>query len=901
VPTDADEAGLRRLRAQILEKKVAVRLFLRHTLHAKLYLTYRHDPASPIVAFLGSSNLTLAGLSKQGELNVDVVEQDAGQKLQNWFSERWNDHWCIDISDELASIIEESWAREKLLSPYLIYLKMAYHLSGDARAGLAEFRLPRDLRTTLFDFQAAAVKIAAHHVNKRGGVLIGDVVGLGKTLIATALARILQDDQGMETLIICPKNLVRMWEDYVHEYRLIGRVLSLSQVIHELPTLRRYRVVLIDESQNLRNREGKRFRAIQEYIATNESRCILLSATPYNKSYLDLSAQLRLFVPENQELGIRPERKLREVGETAFVRDHQCSIRSLAAFEYSEFADDWRDLMRLFLVRRTRSFIKENYAVRDPAKDRYYLTFPDGTRSYFPDRSPRKADFPIDDNDPTDQYARLYSNAVVTAIDQLLLPRYGLGEYLARPPTVRPTDDERLSLQALSRAGRRLMGFCRTNLFKRLESGGPTFIQSLERHALRNFVVLHALENGLPVPLGPQDAELLDSSREDEDAEGTLALFVEEAGETEAPNEAVALRTEDDFRRRAAEIYGMYADPLRSRFKWLRSGLFTEALRRDLLSDARALVGVLGFCGSWDPDRDAKLAALEKLLTRTYPDRKVLVFSQFADTVRYLVKQLRSRHIASIEGATGTSADPTLLAWRFSPRSNGKLDSIAPANELRVLVATDVLSEGQNLQDCSIIVNYDIPWAIIRLIQRAGRVDRIGQQADTILCYSFLPADGVERIIRLRQRVRQRLKENAEVVGTDEAFFEDETDLQPIVDIYNEKAGVLDGDVDGEVDLSSYAYQIWKNAIDRDPSLKKTVEGLPNVVYSTKRHTALPDAPPGVLMYARTGEGNDALAWIRDEELAELVIRLRSEDRLSIVSEATELKDPQIICSLGLV
>ncbi|HLJ82366.1 MAG TPA: C-terminal helicase domain-containing protein [Ktedonobacterales bacterium] len=126
--------------------------------------------------------------------------------------------------------------------------------------------------------------------------------------------------------------------------------------------------------------------------------------------------------------------------------------------------------------------------------------------------------------------------------------------------------------------------------------------------------------------------------------------------------------------------------------------------------------------------------------------------------------------------------------------SNGKRERVAPGDELRVLIATDVLSEGQNLQDCATIVNYDLPWAIIRLIQRAGRVDRIGQRADTIRCYSFLPADGVEQLLRLRARVRVRLRENAEVVGTDEAFFEDEANDAPmILDIYNERAGIFDG------------------------------------------------------------------------------------------------------------
>src|SRR5437870_1907761 len=121
------------------------------------------------------------------------------------------------------------------------------------------------------------------------------------------------------------------------------------------------------------------------------------------------------------------------------------------------------------------------------------------------------------------------------------------------------------------------------------------------------------------------------------------------------------------------------------------------------------------------------------------------------------------------EGVTGDSDDPTDLAWRFSPISNERRNQVSPESELRVLVATDVLSEGQNLQDAAIVVNYDLPWAIIRLIQRAGRVDRIGQMSDTIYCYSFLPADGVERLIRLRARVRERLQQNAEVVGTDEA------------------------------------------------------------------------------------------------------------------------------------
>ena len=867
-PTNADERTLRQLAAQLRTKKVVVKLFLRHRLHTKLYLLFRNDPINPIVGYLGSSNLTFAGLASQGELNVDVLDHDAALKLKGWFEDRWNDRFCVDITDELLQIIEESWARETLIPPYHVYLKMAYHLSHKARAGLAEFRIPKVFGDRLFDFQAAAVKIAAHHLNRRNGVLIGDVVGLGKTLMATAVARIFEDDYGLETLIICPKNLVPMWEDYVYQYQLRARVLSLSRVLGELPSLRRYRLVVIDESHNLRNREGRRYRAIQEYVRANESKCILLSATPYNKTYLDLSSQLRIFVEEDQDLGIRPERLLRELGEIEFSRRHQASPRTLAAFDFSEYADDWRDLMRLYLVRRTRSFIQDNYAETDPETGRKFLTYEDGTRSFFPTRVPKTVKFAIDDSNPNDQYAKLYSARVVEIIKNLKLPRYGLGNYVLDDSATPPTKEEDRQIDDLSRAGKRLIGFCRTNLFKRLESSGAAFLQSVERHVLRNYVFLHAIKNGLPLPLGTQDAEMLDSRFTDEDADqakGALFDPDDDDEQEESLEETGRAWTAADFEARAAQIYAEYEGRYSRRFRWLRADLFKSSLVSELQSDSNALLDLLQTYGAWDPVKDAKLDALHTLLTETFPDQKVLVFSQFADTVLYLEGQLKSRGVRSMAGVTGNSADPTQLAWRFSPNSNQRPGQATPKRQLRILVATDVLSEGQNLQDCSVVVNYDLPWAIIRLIQRAGRVDRIGQKAEEILCHSFLPAEGVERIIDLRGRVRARLRENAEVVGADEAFFEDGDDSQAIVNLYHERAGILDSDPEGDVDLASHAYQIWKNAIGEDPSLEKAVANLPDVVFSSRQHTPIAQRPEGVLVFMRSADGNDALAYVDRE------------------------------------
>ena len=781
-PNNDDEAGLRQLALRLKEKKVIAKLFLRHPLHAKLYLLFRTDPVNPIIGYLGSSNLTMAGLAGQGELNVDVLDYDATQKLARWFDDRWNDRFCIDISKELIQIIEED---------------------------------------------------------------------------------------GIRSLIICPKNLVSMWEDYREQYGLRGKVLSISRAIRDLPDERRYQLVIIDESHNLRNREGRTYRAVQEYIKENDSRVILLTATPYNKTYLDLSNQLRLFLEEDLDIGIRPEQYLRGISETEFLRRHQCSPRTLAAFENSEYPDDWRDLMRLYLVRRTRSFIQDNYAKTDESNNRRYLEFPDGSRNYFPARIPCTVRFEVNDRDPDDQYARLYSDHVVGTINDLALPRYGIGNYIAPNPEHPPTPAEQHQLQGLSRAGKRLMGFCRTNLFKRLESSGMAFIQSVERHILRNFIFLHAIENNMPFPIGSQDAEMLDTRFSDEDRDQTSEdLFENENNSDENISENESLHTETDFRRRATEVYELYDQKYKNRFKWLRPNLFIKMLARDLRADALKLVGILETNGVWNPTRDAKLLALVNLLVEKHPSEKVLVFTQFADTVRYLETQLRLHGLERFSGVCGDTANPTALAWRFSPISNKKRDRIRPEEELRVLIATDILSEGQNLQDCAIVVNYDLPWAIIRLIQRVGRVDRIGQTAGEICCYSFFIADGVNRIIRLRDRVRNRLRENAEVVGSDETFFEDQTGEETVRDLFTERSGILDGDEDADVDLASQAYQIWKNAIDQDPDLRHKIEALPDVVYATRSHIALPGRPEGVLIYMRTADGNDALAYVNQASVS---------------------------------
>ena len=854
LPTKQDEWTLRRLSAQLKEDKVCVKLYVAEPLHAKLYLAHRPDDNfNPIQAIMGSSNLTYAGLTKQGELNAEFGDSDSAQKLSAWFDERWNDRFCIDITKELIDVIDNSWAGEEIIPPYYIYLKTAYHLSADARSGIKEFTLPPEFQNDLFDFQQTAVKIAARHLNsdKRGGAMIGDVVGLGKTITACAIAKIYEMTFASSTLIICPANLQDMWDKYRRRYDLKADIMSMAKPI-DVDNARYYRLIIVDESHNLRNENGVRYRNIKSLIERQDSKVLLLTATPYNKDFSDLANQLKLFISEDDDLGIRPEEYIRSLGgDRAFLQKHsEVFIRSIKAFERSDKLDDWQELMKLFLVRRTRTFIKENYAKTDPENGRKYLEFRDGHKSYFPDRIPKAIKF---DTKEGDQYSRLYSSDMIAMMEELRLPRYGLSQYEDNSKTADASTSDRQLLENLSRAGQRMMGFCKSTFFKRIDSSGFSFLLTLYRHILRNAVFIYAIENKLPLPIGDEnqlpeewieDADINDIFSHDDDEEDRKAGD----GLIDIPTDMKV------YMEKAKDYYNILS--MKNNVSWINPAYFKRTLKQHLRQDCEKIIEMILLCDKWNPQIDQKLNCLEELLNNTHKDDKVLIFTQYSDTANYIYHQLRKRGFKQIDRATGGSKNPTAIVEHFSPVSN-KADILAES-ETRILVATDVLSEGQNLQDAHVIVNYDLPWAIIRLIQRAGRVDRIDQSSEQIFCYSFFPAEGVEKIIRLRKRLNDRINENANIVGSDEKFFEgNETNLR---DMYNEKSGSLDDDEDdSDVDLASQAYQIWKNATDANPKLKQIIPALSDVIYSTKR--AASPIEDGVITYVKTYNDYDVLSW----------------------------------------
>ena len=879
-PSNEDETALRKLAQQIKEKKLTIKLFTRYPLHAKLYLTFNKKEFAGKIGFLGSSNLTYAGLEKNGELNIDVLDQSSCQKLNQWFEDKWQDQYSIDISERVIDLISESWAREKLLPPYDIYMKMAYHLSEDARQGLTDFFIPKNLQDKLFDFQSAAVRIATHYVYRRNGVLIGDVVGLGKTLMAISVAKILEEEHGWQTLILCPKNLENMWEDQRQKWQIRATTIPISQVQKKLPNLRRHQIVIIDESHNLRNPLGKRYQVVKDYITQNDSKCILLSATPYNKTYVDLSSQLGLFIDPDVDLGIRPHKFLKESPYS-----YEGLSSSLKAFEQSTHSEDWQQLMAQFLVRRTRSFIKQNYGKKD-SNGRDYIETSTKDKKFFPERIAKTIKYKVDQ-----QYKRLFSQDVVNMINNLRLPRYDLYNY-KKQNLKNLSHKEANILKDLKQSRSQPKGFCRINLFKRLESSGFAFLQSIQRHVLRNCIFIYAIDHHQDLIVREKSSELISDAFDDR--EGGMTGFAGEQEET-----SYVFTDFTAFYQKALEVYKKQNSQT---LRWISSDYFTDKLKEDLKKDTDQMISLLKKSQDWQPEKDLKLQKLETMLRES--QNKVLIFTQSRETATYLNKQLEQRGIKKVGLITGGMDNIQPLIKRFSPVNNDCNEEFSNS-EIDILITTDVLSEGQNLQDCHTVINYDLPWAIIKLIQRVGRVDRIGQKSDKIFCYSFMPDEDLEKHIHLKDRIQNRLKENAEVIGTDEQFFENEKQI--LIDLYNENSNVLEKEILEDVDLSSYALEIWNKGIKQNPSLANRIKTLPNVVHASK--SIAKSQHEGVLLFAKSHINNYLLHLnkkgesLTEDQRAILQIAKcspdtkawkRSEDHYKIVESGLKLVEKQL-------
>jgi hypothetical protein len=846
LPNEAAARAILGLLSDLKAKLVQVKFAARRRLHAKLYLCHMDGGAGGFTAFVGSSNFTSNGLQASGELNLEETDKQKGQELFKWFEGHWDDTFSIDVTDDLIEVLEGSWAAIPNPSPKSIHHRIAYELSRDARGG-ESIEIPDKIMSRLVPWQEAAAKVGARILANRGLVVVGDVVGLGKTIVGTAIAASSQE----RTLIICPKNLKKMWEQYVEAYELHARVVPISMVTKDLPEMRHYGVVLVDESHNLRHTTTQAYEAVRNYVAENNSKVILLTATMLNASELDISGQLSLKLDSGMDLGIRPEKYIESLTAAELIKFQEKvggNVSSLKAFEQSTFTEDWRRLLSLYLVRRTRPYLLENYSKTDESGKKYF-EYRDGTRFHFPTRKALPLEYPGGKDDPCDQLASI---ANFDALSAMKYARYQLGQYFAKD--FQPaTPEEQVIYDDLQRATAS-KGFIQTTVLKRLASSPKAFFITVEKMLLRAHILRYAVENELPIPIGTiADKNYVDGSG-DEDIEFDLAELPDGgAGLDGSWAKDVSM---DQWNVRAKSSYDALTVNLPKGLKLVRPETFNKkSLLADLSADNKTLQDIINAHGAWEPANDSKLNKLAELIGSLGPSEKLLVFSEYADSIDYVEKHLRARMPALKLGAvSGRVSDPTYIARCFSPNSNGQELGGLPKGEeeLQVLLATDVLSEGQNLQDAAMILNWDLPWTIIKIIQRAGRVDRVGQKSEEIKVLSFKPHNGVEEHLELLKRLRSRLELNQSILGGGETIFADHIQ-DSLEDLFDGKAALL-GD-EGDVDFASHALSIWNKATEdeKHQALRIGKGSHSTMSKEIKAHAV------GVIAYAQATKGEEQI------------------------------------------
>jgi len=811
--TDEAERLVRTLARLIEAGRLQVRIHTRGRLHAKAYIFDYHarGQLEKGIAIVGSSNLTLAGLTHNTELNVIVQGNTNHETLVRWFDDLWDG--AQDFDEALMQELRQSWAAAPV-RPYDVYMKALHALVRDRlEAGEEQDILWDDeIIRKLADFQQVAVRQAVQYIRDAGGAFIADVVGLGKSFIGAAIIKHFERTDHARPLIICPAALVDMWEAYNEAYDLNARVLSMGLlredgdgglgVLLEDVRFRDRDFVLIDESHNFRHPETQRYRILQSFLATGR-RCCLLTATPRNKSAWDIYHQIKLFHPDDRtDFPVDPA-NLRDYFKLVDRRERKL-----------------QDLLSHVLIRRTRQHILRWYGLdaetHQPVDPERFADYASGRRrayvkvggrhQFFPRRELETVEYSIEET-----YQGLYQELrgylgrarrdqpARPREDELTYARYGLWHYVLE------SERHREPYASLHRAGANLRGLIRVLLFKRFESSVHAFRETIRRMVRAHEGFITALANGI-VPAGADAQVILSDPDYGEEAELLEAL---------------------------AALPGHYSI----------ADFDVARLREHIEHDLRLLRRILELVAPITPARDAKLQRLISMLgTRDLRDRKRLIFTQYADTAQYLFDNLNpGGNRDDIEVLYSSGKSKARVVGRFAPRANPEFRFAAGESELRTLVATDVLSEGLNLQDCDTVINYDLHWNPVRLIQRFGRIDRIGSTNEVVRGYNFLPETGIERNLGLQQKLHNRIQEIHDTIGEDAAILDatERLNEEAMYAIYADDQAGAQGDLwaqeeeDGFLDVNE-AEEILRQIRAEDPAEYARIASLRDGIRSAK-------------------------------------------------------------------
>ena len=727
-------------------------------LHGKMYLA--DGPGGGGAAVVGSSNFTKRGLGGGAdpnlEINLATTDAVSRGELAGWFDELWNDDGLT--RDAKAQVLAALGRVGREHAPEFVYFKTLFELFRDEiDTRLADkdrfdniHLYDTEVWRALFEFQQDGVHSVISALQRHNGCILADSVGLGKTYTALAVIKYFEL-RNQRVLVLCPRKLRDNWSLYAAynsfsdnpfpEDRFGYTLLSHTDLSREKGRVgdvdlarfnwSNFDLIVIDESHNFRNHEGQRYqRLVEEVIAQGaKTKVLMLSATPVNTSLIDLRNQIYLMTENRADtfrdsLGIGSISSLLGVAQKKFQKweaDNTGKARRDKMELLESLGPDVFRLLDAVSIARSRRQI-----------ERFYTREIDHIG-----RFPRH-EVPDNRHPPTDLEGELSYDHLAKQINNFSLSIYQPSEYLIDEVRKRELEEER-RVRNFNQADRErfLIGMIRTNFLKRLESSAKSLTLTLERTVTKIDDLMERIDRFKAQQHSPNgvSAEVLPDADEDDD---------------------------EFFVNRARNPYHLGQLDLD---RWQQDLL----LDRAVLDAARRQVAVV------TPERDGKLREIKQVIRQkahnpTFdndgrPNRKILVFTTFKDTATYLYENLEDLtgelglNMAMVSGdATRTTVGENnyhAILTAFAPRARNRpsLDD----HQIDILIGTDCISEGQNLQDCDTTLNYDIHWNPVRLVQRFGRIDRIGSRSQTVRMVNFWPTEDMEAYLRLENRVRARM------------------------------------------------------------------------------------------------------------------------------------------------
>jgi Helicase conserved C-terminal domain/PLD-like domain/SNF2-related domain len=748
--------------------RVEVRRYKKEFLHGKAYVV--DSPALGVIA--GSSNFTYAGLAKSRELNLGQYRQSTIGLVKDWFDGLWAEAEPFDLAAFYGQLVLAD-------DPYLVFLRMLWEAYGSQVAADDEATAIDPSMRDLLPFQKDGVGRARRILEKHNGVLIADEVGLGKTYVGGALVKDTVRAR-QRVLIVAPK-IIRdsVWKPYVDVNNLAGwvDVISYDDLMRDdtdgnpsygLPSGRDpdvYTLVVLDEAHTVRNTDTARAKRLVSVLKGNpRKQVVLLTATPVNNALGDLHSLLSYFIIHDDEFA--------EIGIPSLAA-HFKRIDKLSADDLSPEA--LFDVLDAVAVRRTRRFVRNHYVGQKFSDTGDILKFPEPkVRRVDYDLAPVLGGFfdvfahalgaDRDPDDPDLFYAGEIPDTGLTSIDptRLTLAGYTPSRYRL-DMEFRPYEVQ-------------IAGLLRSGLLKRFESSGAAFVGTCRAMANTLEGILELIQNEGYVASGES---LRDWIRIDLDDPATLDEWkttaeYEPADEFRAEPLVADIASDVDLLREMADTAETALQP-------------ADDPKLKALADT--LVQVIAEAG-----QDANLRAVARLnedpsakASRDRDDRKVVVFSYFADTIYYLrdnIDLVLNAHpdlavyqgrVAFVTGSSSRALGTGMVAQEdavqgFAPKTGGPATWTAndwsAHDRYDLLFATDVLSEGVNLQQAHNIINYDLPWNPMRLVQRHGRVDRIGSDHDYVHLFCFFPDVQMDALLKLEATLHRKLAKASKSIGT---------------------------------------------------------------------------------------------------------------------------------------